>query len=507
MHHESTRSLTAFTLITLFSITAFPGAGTAQQADLPEFNGQEVIVLDRELAVQIALDRSYRMELGRYGLQRQEYNLAASRAALKSNASASFTIPDFDQSIKEIISPSTGNPLVLKTKAARYSGSISIRQPLPTDGVVSLNGVINRSTDELFTYSPDSKNYFSRVFLRFEQPILQPNEIKNDIRRAELDLEETRLGFQDEEIRIATTISRSFFELFEMTHESLVAEEEVVRLEEMYRIGQQLYEAETLSEVNLLQLEVNLATSRNQASANTGSLERQKDDFKQEIGLPVDTEIELDPSMEFTPAVIDEDAMIEKALAQRTDLLRTLMRREEHYMELRERRAYGRLTGDVSVTLGLEGRGTEMEELYEAMSDPDQARGVAVNFNLPIWDWGRNKARVASQQTEIDQNYRTEEEQLRTIRREVSSAAARVREAESRLNLLRPSMEAASRSYQLALEQFRAGELNVQDMLLAQNQVSESDMSYLGAFLDYQRALVDLEAVTTGSGYGGRFRY
>ena len=87
-----------------------------------------------------------------------------------------FTIPDFDQSIKEIINPATGDPLVLSTKGARYSTSISIRQPLPTDGTLSLNGFLNRTSDELFSYTPGQKNYYSRLFLRFEQPILQPNE-------------------------------------------------------------------------------------------------------------------------------------------------------------------------------------------------------------------------------------------------------------------------------------------------------------------------------------------
>ncbi len=210
--------------------------------------------------------------------------------------------------------------------------------------------------------------------------------------------------------------------------------------------------------------------------------------------------------MDYTTEVIDLDAMIAQALEQRSDLRSTLRRREQHEMDIDERRSEGGLTGDVSLTLGLEGRGEEMAEWYNAMRDPDQARGAAIKFELPLWDWGRNRARVNSKQTELDQNFRTEEEQIRSIRREVENAVARVREAESRLQLLLPSVDVSVRSFGLALQQFEAESLSVQDILLTQEQVSDAHASYLGAFLDYQRALVDLRAVTTGSGYGGRFR-
>ena len=65
-------------------------------------------------------------------------------------------------------------------------------------------------------------------------------------------------------------------------------------------------------------------------------------------------------------------------------------------------------------------------------------------------------------------------------------------------------MEAAERSYQLTLEQFREGKVGVQDFLLTQSRVTDANSSYLNAYLDYERALIDLASVTTTSGYGGR---
>lgn len=459
------------------------------------------IIMDLDTAIQFALERSWRMERVKLDLERDQFNLEASRAALRSNASLDLTLPDFDQSIKEIINPQTGDPKVLSTSVARYSSSLSVRQPLPTDGVVSLNGVLNRTQDDLFTYTPGKKTYYGRVFLRYEQPILQPNKIKNNIKRAELQLEGTQLAYNDEQIRIVTEVSQNFFELYEMSYLDSLAREECTRLEELYRTGQDRFESGEMSEVDLLQLEVDLAACRDRASSAAGRLARQEDEFKQLIGLTLEEELGVEMSLEYTPTQPIVDQYIERALSQRSDLRRNEMWLESNEMELRERRSDGSLTGSVSLTLGLEGREETMSDFYHAIWDPDQARGVAINFKLPIWDWGRNKARVKSKLTEIHKLDRTQEETLKTIRREVTSTVDRVMEAQNRLNLLERSLEAADRSYQLTYQQFQEGTINVQDLLLTQSRLSDARSSYLNAYLDYRRALIDLEAVTTGAGF------
>jgi len=178
------------------------------------------------------------------------------------------------------------------------------------------------------------------------------------------------------------------------------------------------------------------------------------------------------------------------------------MRREEHEMDLRQRKSEGMLQGNVSVTLGLEGRAEQLGLWYDEMLDPDQARGVAMEFRLPLWDWGRNKARVNSLMTNIEQNYRSEEEQLRTIRREVESAVARVSEGESRLDLTSNSVRAAQRSFDLTLQRFAEGQVAVQDILLIQNQLADARESFLEAYIDFEEANIDLEAVSKGTGFG-----
>ena len=503
MFIKASSSCIAPTLLALAFVIGSPRISPAQQMEeSPAVDFGSPLVLDLDTAIQQAIDQSWRMKRARIGLQRSTYNLDAVRAALKSNASIDFTLPNFNHEIEDKYDFQTQRYESVTTVLAQYKSTISIRQPLPTDGVISLNGVFYRKQDELIAYT--DKEYIGSTFIRFEQPILQPNNIKINIRNAELGLEEAELGFQDEEVRVVREVSRGFFDLFDKTYKALVAAEEVRRLEEAYRIGRMQFDSGIISEVNLLQLEVDLGASRDRASATNGELAREKNDFKQQIGLPLEQEIEVEPTVEYSTTQIDEAQTIEEALQRRTDLQRVFIRREREEMEVRQRRSEGTLQGSISLTLGLDGKGEQMHTFYDSIMDPDQRRGLSINFKLPLWDWGRNRARVNSKLSELEENYLAEEETRKTIQREVQSIVARVREAEGRLALLERSVEAAERSYQLTLEQFGEGEVGVQDFLLTQSRVTSANSSYLNAYLDYERALIDLASITTTSGYGGR---
>jgi outer membrane protein len=477
------------------------GPGQLLSAPPPPPARQGVIDLDLETAVSLALDHSWRMERVRLDLQRDRYNLEASRAALKSNASLGLTLPNYDQSIKEITDPSTGQPLVINTRGARYSTDISIRQPLPTNGVLSLNGVLNRTQDDLIKYTPGKKTYYGRTFIRYEQPIMQPNTLQMNIRRAELQLENTELSFLDEEIRVKTEVSNAYYDLFERTTGDSLARAEVRRLERIYAIGREQFERGELSEGNLLTLEVEVGAARDRASTAAGNMNRERASFVQLIGLPADQDVRISTALEYRIVELDPARAVEDALAQRTDLLRNGMQLDNNRLELRERRSAGMIKGTITLTFGLEGRGTQMSSFYDAIADPDQVRGASINFSLPLWDWGRNQARVNSSSIELQKTIRTGEETVRTIVREVEGVVDRVKEAQGRLDILERSLEAAERSYELAFRQFEEGNTPVQDLLLTQSRLSDARTGYLNAFLDYQRALIDFTAVSTGSGF------
>src|SRR5690606_14244694 len=87
---------------------------------------------------------------------------------------------------------------LVREDTRRFQAEMSVRQPVilfgyPTNGVLSLNNRVYRYTqvdgDERDT------TFYNRYFIAYNQPLFQPNSMKNDLEAAELNLEKAELRY------------------------------------------------------------------------------------------------------------------------------------------------------------------------------------------------------------------------------------------------------------------------------------------------------------------------
>ena len=60
--------------------------------------------------------------------------------------------------------------------------------------------------------------YYNRLFLQFEQPFFQPNNLKNNIEYAEIDLRRTELNYVTDRVNLADDIADDYYDLFELIY-------------------------------------------------------------------------------------------------------------------------------------------------------------------------------------------------------------------------------------------------------------------------------------------------
>src|SRR5690606_2257535 len=107
----------------------------------------------------------------------------------------------------------------------RWEADLSVRQPVilfgyPTNGTLSLN-------NRMYRYSQMGENrdirYYNRYFVEYEQPLFQPNGMKNDLEEATLDLERSELEFQEDFIEMVHNLADDYYELVEAAYEGEIA--------------------------------------------------------------------------------------------------------------------------------------------------------------------------------------------------------------------------------------------------------------------------------------------
>ena len=83
-----------------------------------------------------------------------------------------------------------------------------------------------------------------------------------------------------------------------------------------------------------------------------------------------------------------------------------------------------------------------------------------------------------------------------TVEKEIREVVRNVKESENRLRILKVSQEVAKKSYDISKERFDNGDITSQELARDQEALTSSQLSYLSAFITYQRNVADLKRKT-----------
>ncbi len=468
------------------------------------------LLLSLEDALNIALEQGYEMKSLRLTLIEAEENRRAAEYRFRTNSDLSFTTPSWAENLREVAVPN-GLPVYNSLGTIRYRSRLNVTQPLPTDGFLRLRSEIYQSNESNYFAETDNtikrKDFLSSVSLFFNQPLFTYNRLKTGLKRAELGYERTSLVLSRSQLDIVYNVSNSFYSLYNTTRSYEISLETFEQQEKQYETASLKYEAGLIPEVEALQLEVNLANARSNVLESEANLERQKEEFKKLIGIDLDEEIGVKTDIEYTHFDIDLDEAIRKGLANRAELRENEIDIELNHLSIREIDARSEISANLSAYFDLTGRsdpnlpyGSGTRKLFDSSWDDLERRpgnrGVTLTFNIPVWDWGVNKAEVASAKANLRRIELREEEEKKAIINSIHDAVRRVRTAESRLQVLEKSQDVAQRVYDISLERFGNGEITSQDLAIDNDKLSNAKMSFLSAYISYKLAVADLKRKT-----------
>jgi len=419
-------------------------------------------------------------------------------------------VPSWSERISPVNVPDA-IPVYNRSGTMRMQGQLDVRQPLPTDGYLTLRSQLyqsNEFTDLAATNSTiKGKTFFSSLGLVFNQPLFTYNRLKTSLKQNELGYERQSHQVTRLQLDLVYNVTQSFFSLYRMARTRDISTETLAQKKQVYDLAKLKFEAGLIPEVEALQMEVDYASAQADLLAAEADLESQQDQFKLDIGLKLSDQVSVDTDIEYTPFEIDLDKALEEGLARRTEI-----REQEISIELQRLsvieadsrseisanlRAFYDLTGVSDPYLAYD---TGSRDLFDSSWDDlkrrPRNRGVTLTFSVPIWDWGVNKAEVAGARASLRRDELFLEEQLKQVESSVRDAVRRIKEARSRLDVLQKSQDVAQRSYDISLERFNGGEITSQDLALDNSRLTSAKMAYLGAFINYQLSVADIKRKT-----------
>jgi len=476
-----------FTLVLQLS-----GAGPVRAQ---EEGGTIDLTLDR--MVDLALNSSFRVRQLNLSIDRTRYRLQAERARLKSRVDLELTMPAFNATSEPKWNSTLQKDEIVDRRSQIWEGELSVRQPLilfgfPTNGYFSFNNRMYRLGQKREDGTKDV-DFYNRYYIRYVQPLFQPNRLKNDLEEAELDLEGTELNFRDDVVGIVSDLSGDYFDLFEDSYNQVIYQRLVETLETALVSASSLAEADSARAMEASQVRVELANAREQFQQAESAFRLRAAYLKTRLGLPESDTISVDPTPNLDPVAVDPEEAVAYAVERTPDLRQLDIRRREGEISLEETKGRNSFRMDVSVSYGREMYQPEFDLLWD---DPENSYTVNVNAYLPLWDWGERKLRIESSRIGLEQTDIRIEEAQNQIVSNVRNEVRNVEEYENRTFAMQENLELAQEISESSLQRYAQGEIQVLDLIQSLRRETDTAENFLDTYLGWRRAILNLQELT-----------
>jgi outer membrane protein TolC len=460
------------------------GMGVGQGA-----GAQDTLHLTLAEAVRMAQQQSPEATAARHSFRAAYWSWRSYRANLLPGLSLSSS-PSLNRSISPVTNPD-GTERFVQRDQVSIDGGLTLSQNIPlTGGSLFASSSLQR----LDMLSEGSVSYKSMpVVVGYQQNLFGYNQLKWDKKIEPLRyVEAGKLLVETLEL-VAARATQKFFLLATAQTNREIARFNHANADTLYRFAQGRYNIGTITENEMLQLELNLLTEQ----ANLMDARIETDNCVQELR----SYLGLREAIELVTETEDEIPAFAVPVAQALDLAY----RHNPEPEARKRRrlesesavAYAKaqrgLKADLYVEFGLTQTGNGLPETYRR---PLEQQLVSLGVRIPILDWGVGKGRVKVALSNRDRVYAEAEQQEMDFEQNVLKMVKQFNLQAGKVTIARKTDQTARRRNEVAQKLYLAGKSDILDLNASIAEKDRARRAYITALYTYWSLYYGVRSLT-----------
>lgn len=466
------------------------------------FTQAENFYLDLKKSIELAKVKSLDMQSLVQDFKIAEYNLKSATSKFKTHVSMNFVSPSYTETVRQY-EDSTGISFY-PVKQLNYQGNLVINQQLPTDGYIYARTGLSNYDD----YYSNIRSTYLNTRIGLVQPIdalYGYNETKSALKKAKLNYERSSKQLKREELNLEYEVTSAFYNLLSLQKSVEIAQLDFDRQKEAYTISQNKYAAGLIREVDALQMEVDLAESKNNYELAIINQISSENRFKEILGLQFSDSVFLSSEFKYEVVIVDPEKAVQMALANRMEVREQEIQIELNTMNVKQQKAAGMIQADLTAyyeKIGVSSQNvntsftTTINNSYNDFLNRPQNFGLGINVSIPILDWGENRALVNAAKSRLKQTQIAKEAVQRSIEREVRNLVSELNSSLQRLQLLEKNLIVAEKSFEITRQRYADGDIDSQALALERNRMNTAYNNHLRAYINYQLLLSDLTRKT-----------
>ena len=450
---------------------------------------QEPMNLTLTDAIRIAQQHSPEAQAARHTYRSAYWNYRF----YKANYLPSLTLtssPTFNEQINKITQPD-GTNLFIKQNQLSTDVSLTINQNIPLTGG---NFFVKSSLTRLDEFENDVIAYNTQpIVVGYQQTLLGYNSLKWDKRIEPVRFREARKNYNEALELVASQACNLFFGLAAAQANLDIAASNYASADTLYRYAEGRYNIGTITENEMLQLEINKLSGETDMMNARIEVEDQMQTLRSFLGIQDDVDIRVLPDNE----VPDFQVPMAEALQMAMQNSPEPEMYERLKLQSRSNLAYAKgnagLKADLYVQFGLSQTGDKLRDSYR---DPMNQYYASIGISLPILDWGRSKGQVRVARSNVDLVNTQAEQGMKDFELNVCKMVRQFNLQRQYVQVAAKADRTADRRYEVAKRLYILGKSTILDLNSATTEKDSARRNYISALRTYWSLYYGLRSMT-----------
>ena len=347
--------------------------------------------------------------------------------------------------------------------------------------VKNLNGDKNTS----FTSTPLS--------IGFSQELNGYNELRWKSKIEPLKFEKAKKEFiQDvEDLRVKSTLQ--FFQLITAQIQKGIAETNYANADTLYKIGKGRFQVGTVTQDELLKLELSLLNAEQALSMAQLEEKRAQSSLNSFLGMEKSMEIECIVPSEIPKLQINPDLALTQAIQNNPDMLNHQQQKLQQDQNVKRTRSETGLNTSLFAMYGMTRSSETLEDVY---GQPDKSQRFSMGLNIPIVDWGRTKGRVSMAESDREVALATIKQERIDFEQDVVQSVLEFNLQASQVKNSAKADTVAKLGYDVTFQRFLIGKIDVIKLNIASTDQETARIAYLNRLRDYWMSYFRIRSLT-----------
>lgn len=398
--------------------------------------------------------------------------------------------PYLDRAINKV-TLGDGNVKFVEQNLLSTDLTLSLTQNIPWTGGTLF---VETAAQRLDLFSNDTYSWqTSPINIGYSQSLFGYNNLKWDRRIEPIRYSEAKKTFVETLELVAANATEKFFNLAKAQSNYEIANTNYANADTLYIYAQGRYNIGTISENEMLQLEINKLTEETNRMNAHIEMENCMQELRSYLGIQEDIEIKADVNAYIPDIHIELSTALILANENSPEIQNMIRRKLESESAISKARANAGLKADIYLRFGLT---QTAEKLKDAYHNPLDQQYVSLGITLPILDWGRGKGQVRVARSNRDLVYTQVEQDKTDFDLNVRKLVKQFNLQAQRVSIAARTDQTAQRRAEVARKLYLLGKSSILDLNASITEKDTARRNYISALYNYWSLYYTLRSLT-----------